>query len=71
MRIIEMKDLITHYTKLGDMREKILNSMEIVREVLESGDLRRGRIPLLLNLELLSRGCLELSDAMQEERLLS
>lgn len=62
-----MQTVKIHYTKLENIREKILNSMEIVGEVLESGDFKRGRIPLLINLELLSKGCLELSDFMQKE----
>ncbi len=61
-----MQTVKIHYTKLGNMREKILKSMEIVGEVLESGDLKRARIPLLLNLELLSKYCLELRDFMKE-----
>lgn len=61
-----MKTLKAHYDKLEYMREKILTSMEVVRVVLESGDLKRGYKPLLINLELLSKGCLELSDYLQQ-----
>ena len=64
---MEMQDLIAHFTELGNLRTDILNSIEIVKVILESGDLKRGRKPLLLNLELLSKGCLKLSDFLQKE----